>query len=146
MIFADALPQIKTFLRPARLAASTGALLMRFIAASVAHVGRMSCSEAADAIRAQARHRSQLTRFLARRRWSANWAVLNAVAGLLLKREARGDGTWIFILDQTQVGHQGPTPRTPSAAATTTNGPKKATASRRKPPVIPATASSMGCC
>src|SRR5258708_6184424 len=108
MIFADALPQIKTFLRPARLAASTCALLVRFIAASVAHVGRMSCSEAADAIRSQARHRSQLTRFLARRRWSANWAVLNAVAELLLKREARRDGTWIFILDQTQVGHQGP--------------------------------------
>lgn len=81
---------------------------MRLVAASVGHVGRMCCSEAADAIRSQARHRSQRTRFLARSRWSTNWAVLDAVAGLLLQREARRDGTRVSLLDQTHVGHQEP--------------------------------------
>jgi hypothetical protein len=107
VIFADALPKIKTFLRPAHLAASTRALLVRFMAACVGHVGPLSGSAAAEAIRAEARHRSQLTRFLARRRWSKDWAVLHAVAGLLLQQEARRDGTWLFLLDQTHVGHQG---------------------------------------
>src|SRR4051794_23818040 len=107
MIFADALPKIKPFLRPTGLAASTRALLVRFMAACMGHVGPLSCSAAAEAVRSEARHRSQLTRFLARRRWSKDWAVLNAVAGLLLQQEARRDGTWLLVLDQTQVGHQG---------------------------------------
>src|SRR5215471_17287254 len=107
VIFADALPKIKTFLRPARLATSTRALLVRFMAACVGRVGPLSCSAAAEAARAEARHRSQLTRFLARRGWSKDWAVLQAVAGLLLQQEARRDGTWLFLLDQTHVGHQG---------------------------------------
>jgi len=107
MIFADALPKIKTFLRPARLAASTCGLLIRFAAASLCHPGRMSCSQAAQAVRSQARHRAQLARFLARDRWAKDWAVLTAVADLLLAREARRGGTWLFLLDQTHVGQQG---------------------------------------
>ncbi len=107
MIFADALPKIKTFLRPARLAASTCDLLIRFVAASLCHPGRMSCSQAAEAIRSQARHRAQLARFLARDRWAKDWAVLTAVANLLLTQEAKQGGTWLFLLDQTHVGQQG---------------------------------------
>jgi hypothetical protein len=107
MIFADALPKIKTFLRPARLAASTCAQLARFVAASLCHPGRMSCSQAAGAIRSQARHRAQLARFLARDRRAKDWAVLTAVADLLLAQEARRGGTWLFVPDQTHVGQQG---------------------------------------
>lgn len=107
MIFADTLPRIKTFLRPARLAAATQALLVRLIAAFLHHPGRMSASQAAAAIRSQARHRAQLARFLARCRWSKDWAVLTAVAGLLLAEEAGRGGTWAFLLDQTYVGQQG---------------------------------------
>jgi DDE family transposase len=107
MIFADALPTVKTFLRPARLAASTCDLLIRFVAASLCHPGRLSCSQAAQAIRSQARHRAQLARFLARDRWAKDWAVLQAVADLLLAQEAQRDGTWLFLLDQTHVGQQG---------------------------------------
>ncbi len=55
----------------------------------------------------QARHRAQLTRFLARCHWSKDWAVLAAVADLLLRQEARRTGTWAFLLDQTYVGQQG---------------------------------------
>ena len=49
----------------------------------------------------------QLTRFLARCHWSRDWAVLDAVADLLLRQEARRHGTWVFLLDQTYVGQQG---------------------------------------
>jgi hypothetical protein len=107
MIFADALPQIKSFLRPARLSASTQALLIRLIAAFLHHPGRMSASCAAQAIRAQARHRAALVRFLARQRWARDWATLTAVADLLLAAEAQRAGLWVFLLDQTYIGQQG---------------------------------------
>jgi hypothetical protein len=107
MIFAYSLPQIKTFLRPAQLAASTQALLIRLIAAFLYHPGRMSASCAAQAIRADARHRAALVRFLARQRWSRDWATLTAVAGLLLQAETQRGGTWVFLLDQTYCGQQG---------------------------------------
>jgi Transposase DDE domain len=107
MIFANTLPKIKTFLRPAALSATSYALVVRLIAAFVHHPGRMSASQAAGAIRSQARHRAQLARFLARSHWSKDWQVLSAVADLLLQREAHRDGTWVFILDQTYCGQQG---------------------------------------
>src|SRR5439155_11385920 len=77
MIFADALPKIKTFLRPANLPLSTATLLIRLLAAFLGHPGRRSASAAAQAARSQARHRAQLTRFLARCRWSKDWTVLH---------------------------------------------------------------------
>ncbi len=107
MIFADALPRIKTFLRPARLTATTAALLTRLVAAFLYHPGRMSCAQAAEAIRAEARHRAQLARFLARCHWSKDWAVLTACADLLLRQEAQPGGRWLFVLDQTLCSHQG---------------------------------------
>lgn len=107
MIFADALPRIKTFLRPARLPASSVGLLIRLIAAFCGQAGRPSASAAASAIRAQARHRAAIVRFLARQHWSRDWRLLETVAALLLRAEAQRDGTWIFILDQTYCGQQG---------------------------------------
>jgi hypothetical protein len=107
MIITAALPKIKAFLRPAGLAAATQALLLRLIVAFLHHPGRMSASCAAGAIRTQARHRAQLARFLARCHWSKDWAVLAAVAALLLRQEAQRSGLWVFILDQTYVGQQG---------------------------------------
>jgi hypothetical protein len=107
MIFASALPKIKAFLKPARLAAATQALLVRLIAAFLHHPGRMSASCAAAAVRSLARHRAQLTRFLARQHWSKDWLLLRAVADLLLQQEAQAGGTWVFILDQTYCGQQG---------------------------------------
>jgi hypothetical protein len=101
VIFADALPKIKTFLKLARLASSTAGLLVRLVAAFCHHPGRMSAAAAAKAVRSQARHRAQGARFLARCRWSQDGAVLAAVADLLWRREAQAAGTWLFVLDQT---------------------------------------------
>ena len=125
MIFVDALPRIKTFLRPARLTAATATLLVRLVAAFVCHRGRLSASQAAGAIRSQARHRAQLTRFLARCHWSKDWAVLAAVADLLLRQEARRPGPWAFILDQTYVGQQGTKTENTFSRANYRRRPKK---------------------
>jgi hypothetical protein len=125
VIFADALPQIKTFLRPAALTPSSWALLIRLLAAFLHHPGRMPATQAAKAVRCQARHRAQLARFLARRHWSKDWAVLDAVAGLLLQAEARRDGTWAFILDQTYCGQQGQKTENTFSCGNRTRRPKK---------------------
>jgi hypothetical protein len=107
MIFANSLPKIKTFLRPARLSPTTQGLLIRLLVAFCQPAGRLSASAAASAIRSQARHRAALIRFLARQHWSRDWATLTAVADLLLQTEASRGGTWYFLLDQTYVGQQG---------------------------------------
>jgi hypothetical protein len=125
MIFADALPSIKTFLRPARLPAATAALLVRLVAAFVHHPGRMSATAAAAAVRSQARHRAQVARFLARCRWSRDWATLTAVADLLLRQEARAAGPWVFILDQTYVGQQGHKAENTFSCGNRTRRPRK---------------------
>jgi hypothetical protein len=132
VICADALPRIKTFLRPARLSATTTTLLIRLVAAFVSHRGRLSASQAAGAIRSQARHRAQLTRFLARCHWSKDWAVLGAVADLLLEQEARRRGTWVFILDQTYVGQQGQHAENTFSRANYRQRPKKGNRKNKK--------------
>jgi hypothetical protein len=132
VIFADALPRIKSFLRPARLTAATTALLIRLLAAFVNHRGRLSASQAAGAIRSQARHRAQLTRFLARCHWSKDWVVLAAVADLLWQHEARRGGTWVFILDQTYVGQQGQHTENTFSRANYRKRPKKGNRKNKK--------------
>jgi hypothetical protein len=107
MIFADTLPKIKSFLRPAGLPASTVGLLLRLFVAFFDRRGRMSASAAAAADRSQARHRAASARFLARQHWSRDWRLLHDLAGLLLQQEANAPGTWLFILDQTYCGQQG---------------------------------------
>src|SRR5262245_39546662 len=132
MIFADALPKIKSFLKPAHLAASSLTLLVRLIAAFIHHPGRMSAAQAAAACRSQQRHRAQLARFLARQHWSKNWAVLHDVAGLLLAQECRTEGTWVFILDQTYVGQQGQKTENTFSRANYRPRPKKSQRRQKK--------------
>lgn len=132
MIFPDALPRIKYFLRPARLAAPAQALLVRLIAAFLHHPGRMSAACAASAVRSEARHRAQLARFLARAGWSRDWSLLAACAGLLLRQEARAAGTWVFILDQTYVGQQGQKTENTFSCGNRTRRPRKGRRYRRR--------------
>jgi hypothetical protein len=107
VIFAATLPQVKAFLRPAGLPATTVGLLVRLITAFCHHPGRMSATAAADALRAQVRHRAAITRFLARLHWARDWSLLAQVGDLLLQAEANRGGIWLFILDQTYCGQQG---------------------------------------
>ena len=107
MIMNDSLPGIKRFFHHAALSPIVLDMLIRFAVAFIHHYGRMSATQAAGAIRAAARHRAALVRFLADSNWSKDWSVLTTVADLLLPLESRQTGTWAFILDQTFCGHQG---------------------------------------
>lgn len=107
MIMDDALPGIKSFLKAASLKPNAVGMLIRLVAAFTGHVGRMSASQAAGAVRSQARHRAAMVRFLAQLRWSRDWAVLTQTADLLRQAESRRQGTWLFLVDQTYCGQQG---------------------------------------
>jgi hypothetical protein len=134
VIFAATLPQVKAFLRPAGLPAATVGLLVRLITAFCHHPGRMSAQAAADALCAQARHRAQLVRFLARRHWSRDWSLLAAVADLLLQAEADRGGTWLFILDQTYCGQQGQKVENTFSRANVRKRPRKGNRKNKKSP------------
>ena len=82
-------------------------LLSRLIAGFLEHVGRMSASQAAGAIRTAACHRGNVVRYLARLGVSRDWQVLEQVAALLLEMESRRSGRWLFIVDQTYNGQSG---------------------------------------
>lgn len=132
MIFTASLPKIKSFLRPAKLSASTAALLVRLLTAFCQHPGRMSAEAAAKALRSQRRHRAQIARFLTRGHWSHNWSLLHDVAGLLLQQEYRSDGTWLFILDQTHCGQQGQKTENTFSRANYRPRPKKSRRRQKK--------------
>lgn len=107
VIMQDALPGVNRFLMGAALGETTARYITGFVVAFVMHVGRMAASQAASAVRIQARHRAQVVRFLARQRWSRDWSVLSQLAELLLAHEVRRGGRWLLILDQTYCGQQG---------------------------------------
>src|SRR5438874_1740633 len=87
MILQDALPGIKRFLKVVILKDYDRGLLQCLIAAFITHIGRMSASQAAGAIRTQARHRATVIRFLARLGWSDDWSVLTQLAEQVLQAE-----------------------------------------------------------
>jgi hypothetical protein len=107
MMMQDALPRVKGYLGKAKVSEHEMGFLMRLMTAFIMHLGRMSASQAAGAIRTQARHRAAVIRFLAKRNWSGDWCVLEQMARLVLEAEAARGGTWVFILDQTLCGQQG---------------------------------------
>jgi hypothetical protein len=130
MIFANSLPKIKAFLRPAKLSPSSTTLLLGLLAAFLG--GRPSAAAAAAAIRSQARHRAAIVRFLARCRWARDWLLLGQLAELLLQQEARSAGTWVFILDQTYIGQQGQKTENTFSRANTRRRPKKGQRKHKK--------------
>lgn len=104
-IVADQLPDCKRFFRSSSLSHSARLLVTRLVAAFVFHAGRMSCMQAAGAVRCEPRHRAQITRFLARP--LAQSADFNAVLRQnLLAMESR-TGRWIYIIDATLCGQAG---------------------------------------
>jgi Transposase DDE domain len=107
MIIQDSLVGIKRFLKPAKLPVSVQGFVLRLMAAFTIHVGRMSASQAAGSVKTQARHRAQVTRFLAQCRWSADWSRCWWMATLVLEAERKRSGRWLFIVDQTMCGQQG---------------------------------------
>jgi Transposase DDE domain len=132
MIMQDALPGIKRFLATVALSDHVQSFLIRLVAAFIVHVGRMSATQAAGAIRTEARHRAAVIRFLAKLGWSGDWSVLAHVAELVLQAEQRRGGTWVFIVDQTYCGQQGEKTENTFSRANYRPRPKKSKRRQKK--------------
>src|SRR5262245_22292978 len=132
MLMQDALVRIKAFLKPARLPALVQDYFIRLVAAFVAHLGRMSASQMAEAIKSEARHRAQVTRFLAKLRWSPDWTRCLWMATLLLEQERKRGGRWLFIVDQTYCGQQGQKTENTFSRANYRSRPKKSKRRQKK--------------
>jgi hypothetical protein len=80
-------------------------LVIRVVVAFLMHAGRMSCLRAAGAVRCEARHRAQVSRFLARPRWRKE-DINSMLRQALLEREA-GEGLFVFKIDATLTSQAG---------------------------------------
>jgi hypothetical protein len=106
MILPNALPNFKTFAKLLPLPTRAKQLLLACLTAFLMHLGKMSATQAASAIRSQTRHRAQILRFLLRKYWQGN--ILQAVQRALLELDTQAQqGEFFFIVDQTFNGQQG---------------------------------------
>lgn len=105
IIVRESAAELKTFLGKTALGEVARGMVTRMVLTFILHRGRMSCSQAAGAIAAEAIHRGQLTRFLARPRWRRD--DFNApLRAALLQRET-GKGRFFFIIDATLTRQSG---------------------------------------
>jgi hypothetical protein len=105
LIMQDALPLINTFLKPLGLNRRVRALTIRCVIAFLMHLGKMSASRASGAVRTEARHRAQISRFLGRAHWRRR-DLLSPLRAAVLELESRA-GLYVLNLDQTLCGQQG---------------------------------------
>ncbi|MFZ3333789.1 MAG: transposase [Candidatus Acidiferrales bacterium] len=106
LIMQEALPLFKVFLKPvSALKPDARQLVLRCVIAFLMHLGKMSASSVAGAVRTDARHRAQVSRFLGRRYWRRG-NPLGQLRAQLLEMEAR-QGTFVFDIDQTYCSQQG---------------------------------------
>ena len=105
MIIKDASKELTRFIASLPLSLFAAQMVSRIILAFLMHRGRMSCSQASVAIRSDPLHRSQVTRFLGRKRWRKN-DFNNPARRRLLRLEARR-GPFLLVIDATLVGQAG---------------------------------------
>lgn len=105
VMVADCMPGLKRWLAPLKLKESTKLLVVRMLVAFLLHAGRMSCLRASGAVRCEARHRAQISRFLARPRWR-KFDINATLRQYLLDRESAG-GLFLFIVDGTLTSQAG---------------------------------------
>jgi hypothetical protein len=105
IIVTESAVGFKGFIAKTLLGDLARAMVLRMGVAFIMRRGRMSCSQAAGSVAAEAIHRGELTRFLARPRWQQqdfNEPLRNA----LLRRESRR-GRFLFLIDATLVSQAG---------------------------------------
>src|SRR5690348_1928723 len=66
IMVADLIPGLKRFVRRLDVSVAAQDMVMRMVVTFLLHAGRMSCLQAAGAIRTQPRHRAQVGRLLKR--------------------------------------------------------------------------------
>jgi len=123
MMVADVMPGLKRFLGRTGLSETSRALVMRMVTAFLLHAGRMSCLQAAVAVRSEGRHRAQISRFLARPRWQ-ECDINGLLTRELLQREDSG-GLFVFIVDATLCGQSGKRTENTYSTGNTKRRPKK---------------------
>ena len=105
IMVADSVPGLKRWIGTLGLKDSAKLLVIRVVVAFLLHAGRMSCLRAAGAVRCEARHRAQISRFLSRPRWRK--LNINAILRWqLLELEVR-EGVFVFIVDATLITQSG---------------------------------------
>jgi Transposase DDE domain len=105
LIMHDALPLFKSFLKPVSLNQRARQLVLRCVIAFLMHLGKMSASRVAGAIRTDSRHRAQISRFMGRRFWR-RCDILGQLRTQVLELEAR-QGVFTLDIDQTYCSQQG---------------------------------------
>ena len=105
VMVADLLPGLKRFLAPADLKDAALRMVMRLVITFLLRSGRMSCLQAAGAVRSDTRHRAQVGRML-RRPSFGGLDLTSILRQELLERES-GRGLFVFIIDATLVGQAG---------------------------------------
>ena len=105
MIVRQALPDIKTFLKPAGLNNRSLGLVVRCIAAFCLHWGRMSAVQASVAVRSEPLHRAQICRFLGRKHLRKR-QLLATLRTQVLAAESL-TGRFLYLTDQTLCSRQG---------------------------------------
>jgi Transposase DDE domain len=106
VMVADLLPGLKRFLRTAGLNNdAVTRMALRMIVAFILHSGRMSCLQAAGALRSDPRHRAQVGRLL--RRPSFRRLNLNDVLRQELLQRESAKGLFVFLIDATLCSRAG---------------------------------------
>jgi hypothetical protein len=131
MIISESLPGIKSFLRPVARTLADVAPFVRLLAGFLAHLGRMSASQAAEAIRTCSRHRANVARYL-ERPLAVNRGWLNRLSRRMIEAKRRRRGAWFFVLDSTFCGHQGECGENVFSCANTGTRPRKSNRRQRK--------------
>jgi len=99
VMVVDSMPGLKRWLALRGLKDSAKLLVIRVVVAFLLHTGRMSCLQAGGVVRCEARHRAQISRFLARPRWR-KLDINSILRQNLLDRES-AVGLFVFIVDAT---------------------------------------------
>lgn len=106
VILQDALGGLKSWLRPLKLSEARQSQMIRFVVAAALRCGRMSASRSAMAVRSQACHRAQMTRFLARQWWNKR-PLMGQLCVTLLELEQKKKGRFVLAIDTTMCSRQG---------------------------------------
>lgn len=105
VMVADLLPGLKPFLSSAGLRDAALQMVLRIVITFILHSGRMSCLQAAGAVRSDVRHRAQVGRFL-RRPCRLRLNLNDHLRRCFLERES-ARGRFLFLLDATFCSQAG---------------------------------------
>lgn len=105
MIISPRLPQINSLFGKFAWKSMVGQHLLMAMVGILNHRGRMSAQQAASAIAGGSRHRAAVGRFLKRHGHELPWIGHQCSQRLLTLVNHRG--RYVFIVDTTNVGHQG---------------------------------------